>query len=141
MLLSTGVHNGVISTAPDIFAAREQNPAFDTFLGRPLFCGDISYVGCTPEESPMKLVNGCYSIDYQDFERRISHGRNVLILCNPHNPTGHCWWREDVTKIGEICTQRRVVVPGDEIHCDFVPYSALADWRHLSEPYCVQVRE
>jgi hypothetical protein len=45
-------------------------------------------------------------------------GRNVLILCNPHNPTGHCWWREDVTKIGEICTQRRVVVPGDEIHCD-----------------------
>ena len=71
-------------------------------------------------------------MDFEDLERRISHDTNTLILCNPHNPTGNCWSREDLTTLGEICTRRRVVVLADEIHCDFVtkgnrytPYSTL----------------
>jgi len=43
-----------------------------------------------------------------------------MILCNPQNPTGNCWSREDLTRVGEICLRRRVVVLADEIHCDFV---------------------
>ncbi|MGL1475145.1 aminotransferase class I/II-fold pyridoxal phosphate-dependent enzyme, partial [Vibrio parahaemolyticus] len=43
-----------------------------------------------------------------------------MILCNPHNPTGNCWSREDLTALGQICTRRRVVVLADEVHCDFV---------------------
>lgn len=132
MLLTTGVHNGIISVL-ETFSPRGSKillltPAYDGFYG------DISYVGCTPEESPMKLVNGRYSIDFEDFERRIGQDTNTMILCNPHNPTGNCWSREDLTRIGEICTKRRVVVLADEIHCDFVtkgnkytPYSTLAN--------------
>ncbi len=132
MLLTTGVHNGIIS-ALETFSPRGSKillltPAYDGFYG------DIAYVGCTPEECPLRLVNGRYSIDFEDLKRRISHDTNVFILCNPHNPTGNCWSREDLTKIGEICTERRVVVLADEIHCDFVtkgnkytPYSTLAD--------------
>ena len=68
----------------------------------------------------MKLVNGRYSIDFEDFERRISHDTNTFILCNPQNPTGNCWSPEDLMRLGEICLRRRVVVLADEIHCDFV---------------------
>ena len=68
----------------------------------------------------MKLVNGRYSIDFEDFERRISHDTNTFILCNPQNPTGNCWSPEDLMRIGEICLKQRVVVLADEIHCDFV---------------------
>ncbi len=68
----------------------------------------------------MKLVDGRYSIDFEDFERHISHYTNTFILCNPHNPTGNCWSPEDLTRLGEICLRRRVVVLADEIHCDFV---------------------
>jgi cystathionine beta-lyase len=68
----------------------------------------------------MKLVNGRYSIDFDDFESRISHDTHTFILCNPQNPTGNCWSAEDLTRIGEICLRRRVVVLADEIHCDFV---------------------
>ena len=68
----------------------------------------------------MKLVNGRYAIDFEDLERRISHDTNTIILCNPQNPTGNCWSREDLTRVGEICLKRRVVVLADEIHCDFV---------------------
>jgi cystathionine beta-lyase len=71
-------------------------------------------------------------MDFEDLERRISHDTNTLILCNPQNPTGNCWSREDLTRLGEICTRRRVVVLADEIHCDFVtkgntytPYATL----------------
>ena len=68
----------------------------------------------------MKLVDGRYSIDFDDFERRIDHDTNTFILCNPQNPTGNCWSPEDLTRLGEICLRRRVVVLADEIHCDFV---------------------
>ena len=68
----------------------------------------------------MKLVGRPFSIDFDDFERRISHDTNTLILCNPQNPTGNCWSPDDLMRIGEICLKRRVVVLADEIHCDFV---------------------
>ena len=68
----------------------------------------------------MKVVDGRYSIDFDDFERRISHDTNTFILCNPQNPTGNCWSPEELTRLGEICLRRRVVVLADEIHCDFV---------------------
>jgi cystathionine beta-lyase len=44
----------------------------------------------------------------------------VIILCNPQNPTGNVWSRDDLAMLGEICTRRRVVVLADEFHCDFV---------------------
>lgn len=44
----------------------------------------------------------------------------MFILCNPQNPTGNCWSPEDLTRMGEICLEHRVVVLADEIHCDFV---------------------
>jgi cystathionine beta-lyase len=71
-------------------------------------------------------------MDFDDLERRIDHDTNTLILCNPQNPTGNCWSRENLLTLGEICTRRRVVVLADEIHCDFVrkgntytPYASL----------------
>ena len=84
------------------------------------FYGDLRASGTMAEENPMKVVNGRYSIDFEDFERRISHDTNAFILCNPQNPTGNCWSPEDLMRLGEICLQRRVVVLADEIHCDFV---------------------
>jgi cysteine-S-conjugate beta-lyase len=132
LLHSTGVHPGIISAlrafSPPGTKVLLQTPTYNGFYG------DISAVGCKPEESPLKLVNGRYSMDFEDLERRINHETNTLILCNPQNPTGNCWTREDLTTLGEICTRRRVVVLADEIHHDFVtkgnkytPYSTLGN--------------
>jgi cystathionine beta-lyase len=67
----------------------------------------------------MRLVDGRYSIDFEDFERR-ARRTNVFILCNPQNPTGNAWSAQDLTRMGEICLEHRVVMLVDEIHCDFV---------------------
>ena len=118
LLVTDGVHPGIISVlktfSPPGSKVLMQTPIYDGFYA------DIAFAGCKPEESPLKLVNGHYAMDFEDLERRISHDTKTLILCNPHNPTGNCWSREDLTTLGEICTRRGVVVLADEIHCDFV---------------------
>jgi cystathionine beta-lyase len=118
IVLTTGVHPGLIA-ALRAFSP----PGTKVLLTTPTYNGfysDLRNTGTLPEDSPMKVVNGRYSIDFEDFERRITPDTNTFILCNPQNPTGNCWSPEDLLRIGEICLKRRVVVLADEIHCDFV---------------------
>jgi cysteine-S-conjugate beta-lyase len=118
MVISAGVHPALIS-AMATFCPRGSKVLMTT----PVYNGfysDLRYLQLAAEESPMKLVNGRYSIDFDDFERRISHETNVFLLCNPQNPTGNVWSAADLLRLGEICLRRRVVVLSDEIHCDFV---------------------
>ncbi|MBI1873580.1 MAG: aminotransferase class I/II-fold pyridoxal phosphate-dependent enzyme [Acidobacteria bacterium] len=118
LVITTGVHPGLIAALKTF-----SPPGSKVLLTTPTyngFYGDLTFCHLKAEESPMKLVDGRYSIDFDDFERRISHDTNTFILCNPQNPTGNCWSPEDLTRLGEICLRRRVVVLADEIHCDFV---------------------
>ena len=118
LVLATGVHPGLIA-ALQTFSP----PGSKVLLITPTYNGfysDLRFTRTIAEESPMKVANGKFSIDFADFERRISNDTNTFILCNPQNPTGNCWSAEDLTKLGEICLRRRVVVLADEIHCDFV---------------------
>lgn len=65
--------------------------------------------------------NGRYEIDYADFERKIIEERvKLFILCNPHNPVGRVWTKEELTRLGDICLKHNVFVISDEIHSDFV---------------------
>lgn len=118
VVISTGVHPALIA-AIQTFSPRGSKVLLTTpsYNG---FYSDLRFCGVTQEDSPLKLVDGRYSIDFEDFERRISHDTHTFILCNPQNPTGNCWSKEDLMKIGEICLKRRVIVLSDEIHCDFV---------------------
>lgn len=62
-----------------------------------------------------------YSIDFDSFERTIvEQNVRLFLLCNPHNPGGRVWTREELTRLGRICKAHDVVVLSDEIHADFV---------------------
>ena len=132
LLHSDGVHPAIISTlrafCPPGSKVLVQTPVYSGFYT------DIRVVGCQAAESPMTWVDGRYAMDFEDLERRIDQDTHALILCNPQNPTGNVWSREDLLRLGDICTRRRVVVLSDEIHCDFVsrgitftPYATLED--------------
>ena len=132
LLHADGVHPALISTlrafCPPGSKVLVMAPVYDGFYT------DIRVVGCQASESPMTLVDGRYAIDFDDLERRIDHDTHALMLCNPQNPTGNVWSREDLLRLGEVCTRRRVVVLSDEIHCDFMnrgqtytPYATLGD--------------
>lgn len=130
LLLGSGVHPSIIDAlrtfSPPGSRVLLQTPTYDGFYG------DISFAGCKPEDSPLKVVNGHYSMDFEDLERRIGPDTKVLILCNPQNPTGNCWSPRDLTTLGEICLRRGVLIFADEIHCDltmkgskYTPFSTL----------------
>lgn len=76
--------------------------------------------GRVPVNSPLKLLNGHYEIDFDDFEKKITaHCVKLFLLCSPHNPVGRVWREWELQRLGDICLKHGVVVVSDEIHCDF----------------------
>lgn len=62
-----------------------------------------------------------YHIDFEDFEQKIIQNKvKLFLLCNPHNPVGRVWTREELIRLGDICVRHDVIVVSDEIHEDFV---------------------
>ncbi len=62
-----------------------------------------------------------YHIDFDDFEKKIiDEDIKLFFLCNPHNPVGRVWEREELQRLGDICYKYNVIVVSDEIHADFV---------------------
>ena len=71
--------------------------------------------------SSLVVKDGKYIIDYADFEKKIvDNNISLFLLCNPHNPGGRVWTREELTTIGEICLRHNVLILSDEIHDDFI---------------------
>ncbi|MBQ9264976.1 MAG: pyridoxal phosphate-dependent aminotransferase [Clostridia bacterium] len=69
----------------------------------------------------LKPVDGHYAIDFDQLEAYLAEERTRLfLLCNPHNPTGRVFTREELTRIGELCLKHHVIVLTDEIHEDIV---------------------
>lgn len=76
-----------------------------------------------------------YEINFDDLERKLAHERaRLMLLCNPHNPGGRVWTRDELTRVAELCRKYGVRVVSDEIHCEltlydneYVPFGSLPD--------------
>ena len=82
--------------------------------------------------NPLKIGAEGYEMDFELLEQQAKTAK-MLILCNPHNPVGRCWTREELLRVSEICRRNEVLVVSDEIHCDLVlpgykhtPYATLS---------------
>jgi len=72
-------------------------------------------------ECPLVFQNDHYECDFEVFEKQIvDHDVKMFILCNPHNPIGKVWTRDELYQIGKICQKHHVYVISDEIHMDFI---------------------
>jgi cysteine-S-conjugate beta-lyase len=71
-------------------------------------------------ESELKYENGFYTIDYFNIEAHFKSGLKAIILCNPHNPVGRVWTKEELIKLLELCKSYDVKIIMDEAHSDFV---------------------
>lgn len=92
-----------------------QSPVYYPFLN------SISRNGCEITNSPLKFVEGKYHINFKDLEKKVKDERvKLMLLCNPHNPIGRVWTKDELEKIGEICLKHDVIVVSDEIHSDLI---------------------
>ena len=106
-----------------------QTPVYNCFFS------SIRNQGCMVEENHLVYKNNTYVVDWDDFERKCADSRvRIFLLCNPHNPAGRVWKKEELQRMGEICQKYDVFVISDEIHCELVmpgneytPFASLSD--------------
>ena len=106
-----------------------QTPVYNCFFSCLRNAGNVLV------ENPLVYENKTYHIDFEDFERKIiSEQPKVFLLCNPHNPAGRVWTRDELTRMGDICLRHGVFVISDEIHNELVmpgyhytPFASISD--------------
>ena len=116
-----------------------QTPVYNCFFS------SIRNNGCTLAENPLKMEGHRYTVNWQDFEQQCADPAvKVFLLCNPHNPAGRVWTREELQKMGEISLRHGVFVISDEIHCEFVmpehtytPFASISDEFALHSAVCI----
>jgi cystathionine beta-lyase len=70
--------------------------------------------------NPLKFENDRYTMDFDDLKKKISKKTKMIILCNPHNPVGRVFTKEELTELGNICKANDITIISDEIHADIV---------------------
>jgi len=127
--MSTGVVYS-IATAVQFFVEKSekilvQPPVYPPFFNTP------AAMGRTVVENPLVRDNtGKWHFDYEGLRVLLQKDSSIhmLILCNPHNPVGRCWTRDELSCLLTICAEHDVMVLSDEIHADLV----LPGHRHCS---------
>ena len=108
-------------------------PAYNCFFH------NITNQGCETSESRLVWNEDTrrYDIDFDDIERRCADpAAKAFLLCNPHNPCGRLWSREELVRLGEICLKHGVKVISDEIHCEIVaPGRSYVPFASISEEF------
>ncbi|MBP3471111.1 MAG: pyridoxal phosphate-dependent aminotransferase [Paraprevotella sp.] len=108
-----------------------QTPVYNCFFS------SIRNNGCETVSSPLVFTGTTYTVDYEELERRAADPRvKVMLLCNPHNPVGRVWRREELVRIGEICLRHGVTAIADEIHGELVlPGHRYTPFASISEEF------
>ena len=87
------------------------------------FFSSISNSGCEVSESVLQFShsNNRFEVDWTDFETRCADEKTIVfLLCNPHNPTGRVWHRDELQRMSDICRRHHVRIVSDEIHCELI---------------------
>lgn len=119
MIFVTGVVPAITSAVKRLTHVGDkvlvQAPVYNMFYhsientGRHVLSSDLQYDQATTR----------YHVDWEDLEEKLADPlTNMMIFCNPHNPTGHVWSRDEVMRIASLCAKHQVVLFSDEIHGD-----------------------
>ncbi len=117
MIFSTGVVPSLSSAVRALTNVAERvvilTPVYNIFFN------SIYNNGRNIVEIPLLYNDGKYSVDYNSLENELKNPQaTMLIMCNPHNPVGVIWSKEELAKIGHLCAINNVIVVSDEIHSD-----------------------
>ena len=89
-------------------------PVYPPFLSAP------GYSGRELVRVPLRQEGARWRFDPADLEAALTPRTRLLLLCNPHNPVGRVWRREELAAIAAVCERQDVVICSDEVHCGLV---------------------
>ena len=88
------------------------------------FFSSIHNNGCEVLESVLRFsrnIPNRFEVDWEDFEHQCADEKTTaFLLCNPHNPTGRVWSKEELQQMADICHRHQVRIISDEIHCELI---------------------
>jgi cystathionine beta-lyase len=116
--LVSGLNISCRAVCPPGAGVLVQTPIYPPFLSAPINQGlhlNVAELFVTRSKQWLH-----YSIDYNAFEAAIQSHTRLFMLCNPHNPVGRCYTREELINLAEICTRNDLIICADEIHCDLL---------------------
>ncbi|HYE80847.1 MAG TPA: MalY/PatB family protein [Clostridia bacterium] len=117
------IHSPGVVTTLNIILREFTKPGDKIIIQPPVYYPFFDAVRDNDRElvyNPLKKVGENYVMDYEDLEDKIDDKVKYLILCNPHNPVGRVWTKEELLRLGEICIRKNIRVISDEIHGDMV---------------------
>jgi len=119
LCFSPGIIPALYQLVEDLVGKNEKvltmTPAYGYFLHACEY-NDIELV-----ESKLHQNNGYFTVDFDDLEEKASDPKvKLMILCNPHNPSGRVWTEEELRKICDVAVRHDLWLISDEIHCDLV---------------------
>lgn len=119
IIYTTGVIPAISATIHALAMPGEkvliQTPVYNCFYS----C--IRNQGLRVLESPLKREGNTYVVDWDNFEAKCADKKTTLfLLCNPHNPAGRVWTKDELARMNEICMRHDVKVISDEIHCELI---------------------
>lgn len=91
------------------------------------FFDSITFNGRHVVQNTMKYENGKYNIDFDDLEKKVDPRVKMIILCNPQNPVGKVFSKEELIKLGEFCLKNKIIIISDEVYSDIV----FSDHKHI----------
>ena len=99
------------------------------------FFSSVRNNGCEVLETILRRTNDTFEVNWDDFETKCADEKTtVFLLCNPHNPCGRVWTRDELERMNDICLKHGVKVVSDEIHCELVmpgyqfhPFAAISE--------------
>lgn len=133
LIFITGVVPAISSMVRKLTTPAEkvliQTPVYNIFFNSILNNGRVAL------ESPLALKNNRYEMDFEQLEKDLSDTQTTLmILCNPQNPGGRIWTKEELIRVAELCKKYGVTVISDEVHCDltvngkkYVPFASVSE--------------
>lgn len=129
--------SGVVPAISAVIKAMTQ-PGDQVIVQTPVyncFFSSIRNNECEIVSNPLIYEGQTYHIDFNDLEQKVANPKaKLLLLCNPHNPAGRVWTKDELMRIGEICVKHQIWVVSDEIHCEFVyPGHTYIPFASLSE--------
>lgn len=133
LVFATGVVPAISSSVRRLTAPNEKVVLLTP--GYNIFYNSVLNNGRRVVECPLIYEKGGYRADFDDLERKLADKETTLmILCNPHNPVGKIWSREELAIVGDLCEKYSVTVISDEIHCDitepgvrYVPFASVSE--------------
>lgn len=124
----TAINVAVVTLTKPCDGILVQMPVYDPFFEA------VKKNGRKLLNNQLKLIKGRYEIDFEDLEQKLKQSK-MFILCNPHNPVGRVWTKQELLSIGHLCRKHKVIVISDEIHADiiysghkFIAFSSLEDF-------------